>query len=135
MLTDTGPLVALIHTQDAHHARCWQVVDALPPGGMLTPDACVTEAMHLLFRAGGYPLQARLWQVWRTGLLRVHSTGEAEYARRAALMETFRDAPMDYADAALVAAAEVLGQRRVFTLDRHFYAYRTADGGAFEVIP
>jgi predicted nucleic acid-binding protein len=42
---------------------------------------------------------------------------------------------MDLADAAIVAAAETLSPRRVFTLDRHFYAYRMSDGQAFEVVP
>jgi predicted nucleic acid-binding protein len=37
--------------------------------------------------------------------------------------------------ASLVATAERLGQRRVFSLDRHFYAYRLANGSAFEVFP
>jgi len=51
------------------------------------------------------------------------------------LMEQYRDAPMDLADASLVVAAETLGLRRVFTLDRHFYAYRLADGIALGIVP
>jgi hypothetical protein len=51
------------------------------------------------------------------------------------LMEQYLDTPMDLADASLVVAAETLGLRRVFTLDRHFYAYRLADGSALEVVP
>ena len=51
------------------------------------------------------------------------------------LLEQYRDTPMDLADASLVVAAETLGGRRVFTLDRHFYAYRLADGAALEVVP
>ena len=42
---------------------------------------------------------------------------------------------MDLADASLVATAERLGIRRVFTLDRHSYAYRLDDGSAMTVIP
>ena len=52
-----------------------------------------------------------------------------------ALMDKNRDTPMDLADASLVIAAQTLGLLRVFTLDRHFYAYRLADGGALEVVP
>lgn len=50
-------------------------------------------------------------------------------------MDQYRDTPMDLADASLVAAAETLGLKRVFTLDRHFYAYRLLDGTALEVLP
>jgi predicted nucleic acid-binding protein len=38
------------------------------------------------------------------------------------------------ADASIVATAAALTLRHVFTLDSHFYAYRLADGSAFEVI-
>ncbi len=50
------------------------------------------------------------------------------------LMETYRDRPMDLADASVV-AAEHLGMRRLFALDRDFYIYRLADGSALEVVP
>ena len=50
------------------------------------------------------------------------------------LMARYEDAPMDLADASLVAAAEALSLTRVFTLDRHFYAYRLAGGDALEVV-
>ena len=43
----------------------------------------------------------------------------------AALMERYRDVPMDYADATLVALAEELDADTVFTLDRRgFSTYR-----------
>lgn len=51
------------------------------------------------------------------------------------LMDQYRDAPTDLADASLVAVAETLSLRTVFTIDRHFYAYRTADKQAFQVVP
>jgi hypothetical protein len=50
------------------------------------------------------------------------------------LMEIYRDRPMDLADAPIV-AAEHLGMRRLFTLDRDFYIYRLADGSALDVAP
>jgi predicted nucleic acid-binding protein len=53
----------------------------------------------------------------------------------AELMAKYQDLPMDFADASLVAAAEVLGVRRVFTLDGDFHVYRFADGASVEVIP
>jgi len=42
---------------------------------------------------------------------------------------------MDLADASLVAVAERLGIKRLFTLDSDFYIYRLADGSALECIP
>lgn len=51
------------------------------------------------------------------------------------LMETYSDVPMDFADGALVLAAEDLKVDTIFTLDRHFYAYRRSNGNPFTVIP
>jgi hypothetical protein len=50
-------------------------------------------------------------------------------------MQQYQDAPMDLADASLVAAAERLQLRRIFTLDRHFYAYRIDEKHPFDVVP
>jgi len=50
-------------------------------------------------------------------------------------MARYRALPMDLADASLVALAEERGLSRVFTLDRHFRAYRAARGKAFSVVP
>jgi len=53
-------------------------------------------------------------------------------------VEKYRDLPMDLADASLVVAAESLGTRKVFTIDRtDFRAYRVRRGHryyAFEVL-
>ena len=51
------------------------------------------------------------------------------------LMEQYRDTPMDLANASLVATAEVLTLRRIFTLDSDFYVYRINNTGVFEVAP
>ena len=44
-------------------------------------------------------------------------------------MELYADHPMDLADASLVVAAELLGTRRIFTIDRKdFETYRVRRG-------
>ncbi len=50
-------------------------------------------------------------------------------------MNRYQNVPMDLADASLVAAAETLNDRKVFTLDSDFRIYRLADGSAFEIVP
>jgi len=56
-------------------------------------------------------------------------------ARAQALMEKYRDVPMDIADATLVAVAEARHLKRVFTLDSDFAVYRLRGREAFELIP
>jgi predicted nucleic acid-binding protein len=91
--------------------------------------------MHLARRAGGYRAQEILWKYWEDGLLSLHASDEGESARMRELMRQYKDAPMDLADASLVTAAEWLHVRRVFTLDRHFRAYRIHGRHAFEIVP
>ena len=52
-----------------------------------------------------------------------------------ALMRKYRDQPMDLADAAVVRAAIRDSITEVFTLDRHFQAYRAGHGRAFTLRP
>ncbi len=91
--------------------------------------------MYLLHRAGGYAGQEALWRLVEAGRLELHAPDETELGRMAALMGKYQDLPMDFADASVVAAAERLGTRRVFTLDRDFLVYRFADGAAVEAVP
>jgi len=51
------------------------------------------------------------------------------------LMRQYADTPMDFADASLVALAETLDTRTVFTVDRHFHAYQVNGKDHFIVIP
>lgn len=134
ILTDTGPLVALLDADDQHHATCVAALHRLPPEPLLTTWVCLTEAMYLLGAVGGYRYQAALWELRARGRLSLHTLTPAEADRMAALMEQYRDTPMDMADASLVAVAESLSLHRVFTVDTDFYIYRLADGSTLEVV-
>jgi predicted nucleic acid-binding protein len=91
--------------------------------------------MYLLGREIGHPAQEELWQ-WRlNGKLRILELTTEQADRMQVLMDKYRDAPMDLADASPVAVAETLSLQTVFTIDSHSYAYRMADGRAFQVVP
>ena len=134
-LTDTGPLIALINRNDPNHTSRVEATKHLPSSPLITSWPCFTEAMHLVFRAGGFPAQAALWRLRTIRRLLLHDLTAAEVDRMIELMETYRDRPMDLADASIVAAAAHFGVRRLFTLDRDFYIYHLADGSALEIVP
>ena len=50
-------------------------------------------------------------------------------------MEQYADRPMDLADATLVALAEELGDRRMFTLDADFQISQLRGRQHFDLIP
>jgi hypothetical protein len=135
ILTDTGPLVALLDADDAHHAACAAALQSLPPGPLLTTWPCFTEAMYLLGAVGGYRYQTELWKLRSSGRLVFHELTSDESDRMVVLMDKYRDTPMDLADASLVVVAESRKLPRVFTLDSDFYVYRLSDGSALRVVP
>jgi predicted nucleic acid-binding protein len=87
--------------------------------------------MHLLDARGQETLRRQIEQ----GMLILHTQTQQHAERICALMRTYADAPMDFADASLVVAAEVLDITRILTLDRHFYAYQINGNTPFEVLP
>ena len=133
-LADAGPLAALVDRRDQHHADAVEAADALV-GPMVTTWPCLTEAMYLVGRASGFAGQDRLWDMVDRGTLVVRHSLPAELARMADLMRSYRDLPMDLADASIVTAAEVTQLRRVFTFDAHFRVYVLADGSVLDVVP
>lgn len=133
ILVDAGPLVALLHEDDRNHATCLATFRSLrEPLGTAWP--VVTEAMHLL--GFSWEAQESLWEMLDGGHLRLLALDAHDVPRMRALMQKYRDLPMDVADAALVRLAERESIHRIFTVDRRdFSVYRPARIGRFSVIP
>ena len=135
ILCDTGPLVAILDHKDRHHERCRSLLRSLPPVPLLTTLPCWVEAMYLMYRLAGFPGQEKLWTLRNEDLVRVHISDQGELDRIQTLMKVYLDIPMDLADASLVALAESLRLDQIFTLDRHFFAYRQTGNRPFTVLP
>lgn len=125
--------MAVLDAADAAHRSClaiWpEVIERC-----LTTEAVVTEATHHMARGGG-PAHLPLDFLLAAGIpiLGLETRGQH---RAAALMERYANVPMDYADAALVALAEVFRISQVFTLDRRGFAtYRWQGVGTFALLP
>jgi uncharacterized protein len=135
-LVDTGPLVALFDPADEDHELCRATLAAIS-GSIRTTTPVLTEAFHLLGpRTRG---SANLRRFLSSGGLSVFLLDDRAFARSIALMEEYVSRGMDLADASLLAAAEALRVRRVFTLDRRdFRVYRARFGyrrERLEVVP
>jgi predicted nucleic acid-binding protein len=134
ILTDAGPLVAIIDRGEADHARCVAALEGLERP-MVTTWPAFTEAMYLLGAAAGWQGQEPLWRMVKQAHLQIRELTPKMVERMAALMEKYRDLPMDLADASLVALAEALGLNRIFTLDTHFRVYRLPRDRSFTLVP
>jgi predicted nucleic acid-binding protein len=128
ILTDTGPLVALFNPRDADHQSTRDVLASLR-GPLVTTTPVLTEAFHLL-NPGKRGAEALRQFVVARGL-GVWFMDSASLVRAFELMQKYADHPMDFADASIVTAAEVLRTTSVFTLDRtDFSSYRARIGKA-----
>ena len=135
ILTDAGPLVALIDRGEPDHEPCVACLANLT-GPMLTTWPAFTEAMYLLGEAGGWYAQETLWSILEKGDLVIAAQGAENYKRMRTLMHKYRDRPMDLADASLVCLAEQRGLREIFTLDREdFRIYRLHGRQTFNIWP
>jgi len=136
ILVDTGPLVALFDPQDEHHGRCVRTLKSIR-GPVGTTVAVLTEAFHMLQPASTGSI--RLREFVASGAMSVWFLEQDSLLRAFELMELYADHPMDLADASLVAAAEALDSRTIFTIDRDdFETYRVRRGHrhyALEVLP
>lgn len=133
ILTDAGPLVAIIDRGEADHDSCVSALASLTRP-MLTTWPAFTEAIYLL-GDGGWVAQDALWRLLLRGDIEMADITGPVLDRTFALMEKYQDTPMDLADASLVAVAEARGLTRIFTLDSHFRIYRRSGKNAFEIVP
>ena len=133
MLLDTGPIVATLDPRDQWHTECAGAVQR-QADRCLTSEAVVTEACYFAARTGrsGAVVLEMLLELG-VPIVSVEHRGLRTCAR---LMDRYANVPMDFADATLVALAEVFEIRRVLTLDRRgFGVYRSELGTNFEVVP
>ena len=125
VVVDTGPIVALLDTDEAHHDWARSQFAALGPP-LLTCEAVLSEASFLLHRAGADPsLPVTLVE---RGALRVERpiTSEADALAVGRLIRRYRSVPMSFADACLVRIVECTDNASIMTLDSDFRVYRQA---------
>ena len=126
IVVDTGPLVALFDPKDREHARCVAALKTLRER-LYTTLPVLTEAFHILQPASIGSDRLRDFVV--NGGLSIWFFDAAAVRRAFELMEQYADHPMDLADASILAAAESLGTRTVFSIDRRdFTSYRIRRG-------
>jgi uncharacterized protein len=136
ILVDTGPLVALFDPKDGQHQRCVKALKGVREP-IRTTVPVLTETFHML--GPGTLGSDRLREFVVRGGLSVWWFDSATLSRAFELMDMYSDHAMDLADASLIVAAETLGTRKVFTVDRRdFETYRIRRGHrhyGVEIIP
>lgn len=133
-VVDTGFLVALLNAEDEHHAWARGLVPRLR-GPWVTAEACMSEAVFLLERAGRTPLERLFDWLERGALLSRHVLPED---LREIREETFRYKKrwVDFADASIVVLSDLSPKLPVVTVDaRDFAVYFRARPGRVLLLP
>lgn len=133
ILTDAGPLVAIVDADDQHHAKCVATLkDLREPLATVWPP--LVEAMYLL---SDQPLaQEAVWEMLDRGALILLPLDSSDIPGIRAFMRKYANRPMDLADAALLRVAEREGLRQVFTIDRRdFSVYRLLNRTRLTLLP
>lgn len=133
ILLDTGPFVALLDSSEQSHERCTMFFKDFR-GRLFTTEPVLTEVLYLL----GPSIKAQkagIEFILKAGAMLVPQSLES-LKRALELMEKYKDVPMDFADATLVALAEEMVITEIFTLDvRGFNTYRIHGRKTFRLWP
>ncbi len=133
ILVDTGPLVAVLSREDAHHQTCVAALRGMA-GPLLSCWPVVTEAAWLL-RRSPHAVQQLLGSMDK-GFLELLPLAETEAQGIASVMKRYESIRPQLADASLVYLAGRERIETIFTLDRRdFSVYRTARRRPFRILP
>jgi uncharacterized protein len=132
-LIDTGALLALLDRDDRWHEPCVRAFEhaRLP---LATTAAVLAELFHLL--GDGWREQRAAFELLRSGAIVVAPIADGDVSALQALMERYRDRPMDFADATLVHIGSRLGVVDILTIDHDdFETYRMDGRRKFRITP
>jgi predicted nucleic acid-binding protein len=132
-LVDTGVLLALVSRSDAWHEAAVEAYQNIPLP-LLTTEAVLTEAFHLSYRDLGDV--TGVWKLLRAGAVQMATIEDDELPEIEALMRTYSDCRMDFADATLVHLAARESLSLILTIDRdEFETYRIGARKKFTILP
>ena len=133
LLLDTGPFVALVDRSEARHDDCVAALENWT-GVVITTEAVITETLYLV--GPDWRAQNTCLEFLTRGAFQLVPSSQASLKRVSVLMDRYRNVPMDFADATLVALGEETESEWIFTLERRgFSTFRMNRNRAFQIIP
>ena len=119
IILDTSAVYAYLNRDDANHVRAADAIDKVS-GPLVIPALVMAEIAYLVEqRLGTHVLVAFLDDIIRHAFLIDYL--EQDFARIRDLIERYRNLPLGFADAAVIASAERRGSR-VLTFDFRLFS-------------
>jgi len=135
VVADTGPIYALIDASDSWHARvnAWW---AHATSNVVLPVTILAEVTYLLQTRIGPAAEEAFVRAIADGEFTVEPLDDQDLPRIADIMHAYRDLPLGFVDASVVAVAERLEAREILTTDRkHFGVVRPRHVRALSLLP
>jgi predicted nucleic acid-binding protein len=135
LICNTGPLYAAIDRHDDAHGACAALLRGTAEA-IVVPAPVIVELDWLVAsRMGPDAFDAFLGSV-EQGEVAVEDLEDEDYARVRGLCKRYADLPLGFVDAAVVAVAERLGERKLASLDhRHLAVVRPRHVRSFTLLP
>ena len=132
ILLDTGPLVALLSTNDADHELAKNLF-AKCRAPFRCCEAVIAEACFLM-RKVDPDGPAEVIALARKGVYETSFSASEHWQRIEDLLKKYANRPASFADACLIRCAEVHQEPRILTFNSDFAVYRWARNKRFEFI-
>ena len=135
LIVDTGVLYGAYDTRDASHVACAALLTGSPEE-ITIPAPVVVELEWLLASRRRAEAFLTLLDAIETGAVEVADLVVADYVRARELCRRYRDLPLGFVDAAVVAVAERYEEDTIATLDHgHFAVVRPRHVASFALVP
>ena len=135
LVFDTGPLFAALDADDAHHRRCADLLSTHTEQRVIPAPVLPELAYWIAQRLRSEHLVALLEDV-RAGVYRIEDLQASDYDRVIDICRTYRDTPVGFVDAAVLAIVERLNEPKLATLDhRHFRMMRPRHVESLALLP
>lgn len=134
-MVDTGPLYSLRDADDRYHVQCADFARNCV-GELVVPCTVLSEVSFLIEKNLRDEEMNPLLDDLESGALSLENVTVSDYSRIRELVTQYADLRLGFVDASIVALAERLDIRTVFTLDRrHFSTLRPRHVDAFALVP
>lgn len=135
LICDTGPLFAAMDRSDRDHLTCSKLIETSTEQ-VLVPAPVVVELDWLASRRLESEAFLSFLLDVEEGRVGVVELRVDDYVRIRELLDRYRDLPLGFVDAAVLAVVERLGEPKLVTLDRrHFSVMRSRHVPALRLMP
>jgi uncharacterized protein len=133
ILADTGGIIALLDSDDKHHA---DVVRVASNQELLVPATVLPEVDYLVNKYLGESIARSFLEALVDGYFRYLPVELSDIARAIKIMTRYKDIPLGLVDTSLVALAERYQIKQILTLDRRHFSIVKPEGiDYFELLP